>query len=173
VDIEYAHTHRMRACGAVAIAGAAVAGAARSATRGRALYGRPRHFGHRRATTWRAHRDDVADDDERTSGEMSCTSTVRVRFIDGATGEVIHVRSRVGRNVLTLADEVGALDIDADDEFCLEGRCGTCSMEKINCDSGFTEDVILACRTCVEEGSDAAYRINRNVRLGDSTWMNG
>jgi ferredoxin len=101
------------------------------------------------------------------------TSTVRVRFIDGATGEMIHVRSRVGRNVLTLADEVGALDIDADDEFCLEGRCGTCSMEKINCDSGFTEDVILACRTCVEEGSDAAYRINRNVRLGDSTWMNG
>mmetsp|Transcript_155 Transcript_155/g.652 ORF Transcript_155/g.652 Transcript_155/m.652 type:complete len:158 (-) Transcript_155:4058-4531(-) len=157
----------MRACGAVAIAGVAVAGAASSATRGRALYGRPRHFGHRRAT----HRDDVADDNERTWGEM--TSTVRVRFIDGATGEMIHVRSRVGRNVLTLADEVGALDIDADDEFCLEGRCGTCSMEKINCDSGFTEDVILACRTCVEEGSDAAYRINRNVRLGDSTWMNG
>ena len=161
----------MRTCGAVAIAGVAVAGAASSATRGRALYGRPRHFGHRRAPRGRAHRDDVADDDERTWGEM--TSTVSVRFIDGATGEMIHVRSRVGRNVLTLADEVGALDIDADDEFCLEGRCGTCSMEKINCDSGFTEDVILACRTCVEEGSDAAYRINRNVRLGDSTWMNG
>ena len=161
----------MRTCGAVAIAGVAVAGAASSATRGRALYGRPRHFSHRRAPRGRAHRDDVADDDERTWGEM--TSTVRVRFIDGATGEMIHVRSRVGRNVLTLADEVGALDIDADDEFCLEGRCGTCSMEKINCDSGFTEDVILACRTCVEEGSDAAYRINRNVRLGDSTWMNG
>ena len=161
----------MRTCGAVAIAGVAVAGAASSATRGRALYGRPRHFSHRRAPRGRAHRDDVADDDERTWGEM--TSTVRVRFIDGATGEMIHVRSRVGRNVLTLADEVGALDIDADDEFCLEGRCGTCSMEKINCDSGFTEDVIMACRTCVEEGSDAAYRINRNVRLGDSTWMNG
>ena len=161
----------MRTCGAVAIAGVAVAGAASSATRGRALYGRPRHFSHRRAPRGRAHRDDVADDDERTWGEM--TSTVRVRFIDGATGEMIHVRSRVGRNVLTLADEVGALDIDAGDAFCLEGRCGTCSMEKINCDSGFTEDVILACRTCVEEGSDAAYRINRNVRLGDSTWMNG
>lgn len=154
----------MRACGAVS-ATTVSRGAARARGDGRALY--RSSLGHRRAHAWRAYREDDALGDESPS-----TTTVRVRFIDGATGEVIHARARVGRNVLTLADEAGALDIDADDEFCLEGRCGTCSMEKINWDSGVTEDVILACRTSVEEGSDAVYRINRNVRLDDSsTWQ--
>jgi len=108
------------------------------------------------------------DEDERRRAR----DRVKVRFIDGATGDVIETTARAGENVLTLASAANALDVA--DDFCLEGRCGTCSMEQIDCESGETLDVILACRTCVESGSNAAYRINRNVRVfGDdapSTW---
>jgi len=95
---------------------------------------------------------------------------VTVTFIDAWTGEERVGRGELGvTNVLALAESCGAIEVN--DDFCLEGRCGTCSMEALGDDGGGAADVVLGCRTTVGEDGRLVFRVGCGAapRFGDDT----
>lgn len=95
---------------------------------------------------------------------------VRVTFVDASTGEVVESAfARAGDNLLSVAVSCGVVNLD-DDDYCLEGRCGTCVMEVLGNEG--THERLHACRTSVvDEATTCVVGSVGNTRLGeDTTW---
>ena len=111
------------------------------------------------------------------AGESGEGSFIDVTFVDAWTGESRTTRCDVGENLLSAATRCGAVKLD--DEYCLEGRCGSCAMEAApSDDEGDGVDLILGCRTTVE----GSWSSNRKFLVGcasgprfgdDTTWVRG
>lgn len=97
-------------------------------------------------------------------------AAVRVTFIDDWTGDTVDTTALRGETALAVAAACGAIELT--DEFCLEGRCGSCSMRR-----GDEDDVVLGCRTLVGEGvgegvgEDVVFRVGcaTGPRFDDTT----
>jgi hypothetical protein len=114
-------------------------------------------------------------DDDAGSGGDAATPRVTVTFVDAWTGEERVGRGEIGvTNVLALAESCGAIEVN--DDFCLEGRCGTCSMEALGNDGdgdGAPRDVVLGCRTTVGEDGRLRFRVGCGMTPrfdDDTTW---
>jgi hypothetical protein len=111
------------------------------------------------------------------AGESGEGTFIDVTFVDAWTGESRTTRCDVGENLLSAATRCEAVTLD--DEYCLEGRCGSCAMEaEPSNDEGDGVDLILGCRTTVE-GSWSPHRkflvgCASGPRFGDdTTWVRG
>lgn len=96
-------------------------------------------------------------------------AAVRVTFINDWTGDVHESNASCGETALAVAAARGAIELT--DEFCLEGRCGSCSMRR-----GDEDDVVLGCRTLVgegveEDGASVVFRVGcaTGPRFDDTT----
>lgn len=89
-------------------------------------------------------------------------AAVRVTFIDEWTGDVVDTIASGGETALAVAAACGAIELT--DEFCLEGRCGSCSMRR-----GDEDDVVLGCRTLVGEGVEEDDAASVVFRVGCAT----
>ena len=125
----------------------------------------------RRSRARRLSRRRASFDDDAGSGGDAATPRVTVTFVDAWTGEERVGRGEIGvTNVLALAESCGAIEVN--DDFCLEGRCGTCSMEALGNDGdGAPRDVVLGCRTTVGEDGRLRFRVGCGTtpRFGDDT----
>jgi hypothetical protein len=127
----------------------------------------------RRSRARRLSRRRASFDDDAGSGGDAATPRVTVTFVDAWTGEERVGRGEIGvTNVLALAESCGAIEVN--DDFCLEGRCGTCSMEALGNDDdgdGAPRNVVLGCRTTVGEDGRLRFRVGCGTtpRFGDDT----
>ncbi len=129
----------------------------------------------RRSRARRLSRRRASFDDDAGSGGDAATPRVTVTFVDAWTGEERVGRGEIGvTNVLALAESCGAIEVN--DDFCLEGRCGTCSMEALGNDGdgdGAPRDVVLGCRTTVGEDGRLRFRVGCGTTPrfdDDTTW---
>ena len=127
----------------------------------------------RRSRARRLSRRRASFDGDAGSGGDAATPRVTVTFVDAWTGEERVGRGEIGvTNVLALAESCGAIEVN--DDFCLEGRCGTCSMEALGNDGdGAPRDVVLGCRTTVGEDGRLRFRVGCGTTPrfdDDTTW---
>ena len=87
----------------------------------------------------------------RATGRPAAAA-VTVTFIDEWTSELIGTSAEVNETALAVAAACGAIELT--DEFCLEGRCGSCSMRRND-----EDDVLLGCRTLVGENDPTAASV--------------
>ena len=73
---------------------------------------------------------------------------------------LIGTSAEVDETALAVAAACGAIELT--DEFCLEGRCGSCSMRRND-----EDDVLLGCRTLVGENDPTAASVL--FRIGGAT----
>lgn len=95
----------------------------------------------------------------RATGRTAAAA-VTVTFIDEWTSELIGTSAEVDETALAVAAACGAIELT--DEFCLEGRCGSCSMRRND-----EDDVLLGCRTLVGENDPTAASVL--FRIGGAT----
>jgi hypothetical protein len=95
----------------------------------------------------------------RATGRPAAAA-VTVTFIDEWTSELIGTSAEVDETALAVAAACGAIELT--DEFCLEGRCGSCSMRRND-----EDDVLLGCRTLVGENDPTAASVL--FRIGGAT----
>ena len=95
----------------------------------------------------------------RATGRHAAAA-VTVTFIDEWTSELIGTSAEVDETALAVAAACGAIELT--DEFCLEGRCGSCSMRRND-----EDDVLLGCRTLVGEDDPTAASVV--FRIGGAT----
>ena len=129
----------------------------------------------RRSRARRLSRRRASFDADAGSGGDAATPRVTVTFVDAWTGEERVGRGKIGvTNVLALAESCGAIEVN--DDFCLEGRCGTCSMEALGNDGDGDDaprDVVLGCRTTVGEDGRLRFRVGCGTTPrfdDDTTW---
>jgi len=100
------------------------------------------------------------------SARVIVRAHVRVTFLDARTGEVVDGTASAGDNLLAVAASCGVLNLD-DDDYCLEGRCGTCVMEVLGNEGA--SDRVHACRTSLDADKTCVVGCAVNTRLGDDT----
>ena len=97
----------------------------------------------------------------RATGRPAAAA-VTVTFIDEWTSELIGTSALVESDETALAVAAACGAIELTDEFCLEGRCGSCSMRRND-----EDDVLLGCRTLVGEDDPTAASVV--FRIGGAT----